>query len=192
MCDYSLEGLPAEYSCPECGSPYDRQTMVWVQEDRWAARRKYAPYVGIAMILIWTFCIFLTIGEYPIPMSLVFNFFIMILSVVYSVVASMTRSDRTIFFAVGIEGIYRTDGAAGKTQFIIWDRVKPIDLAEVREKPSVQNCAIGYDHVRWIFLARFEKDVSRRITMMELIEARRSAHEALVTQTKQQTNSANP
>jgi hypothetical protein len=28
-CDYSLEGLPVEYVCPECGLPFDKRLPVW-------------------------------------------------------------------------------------------------------------------------------------------------------------------
>ena len=29
VCSYSLRGLSNEYSCPECGFPYDSQTRIW-------------------------------------------------------------------------------------------------------------------------------------------------------------------
>jgi hypothetical protein len=52
MCNYPLDGLPAEYTCPECGFTYDKETMVWEIQD---SRRRRA----LLIILSFASCAFL-------------------------------------------------------------------------------------------------------------------------------------
>lgn len=35
FCDYSLEGLPVEHTCPECGRAFDRRWRVFGHRRRW-------------------------------------------------------------------------------------------------------------------------------------------------------------
>src|SRR5690242_21157814 len=40
-CDYDLRGLPPEGTCPECGRPYDRETIIF---RGWSAGTKKSPW----------------------------------------------------------------------------------------------------------------------------------------------------
>ncbi len=50
VCGYSLHGLPDVHRCPECGTDYDRRTLVWRQKSPW---RKIALYLGWQLLLTY-------------------------------------------------------------------------------------------------------------------------------------------
>jgi hypothetical protein len=56
-CRYSLQGLPAEGVCPECGSPYDQATVVlygWARGER-ATLSNSGTAAAVAQTAFWAF-----------------------------------------------------------------------------------------------------------------------------------------
>jgi hypothetical protein len=51
FCDYSLEGLPVEHTCPECGRPFDRRSRVFGAKNRWQRMGKW-ELIGVAASLV--------------------------------------------------------------------------------------------------------------------------------------------
>lgn len=49
ICHYSLEGLPRDHQCPECGLKYDQRSRVWFGRDRWF--HQLGMIVGVALLL---------------------------------------------------------------------------------------------------------------------------------------------
>lgn len=50
-CNYSLKGLPAAHRCPECGFPYDDQTLAWVEPLPWRPMLIAAAVVAVVAFL---------------------------------------------------------------------------------------------------------------------------------------------
>lgn len=49
-CDYSLEGLPDRYRCPECGIEYDREMVVLKQSKKYATFFTVFAALGLLMM----------------------------------------------------------------------------------------------------------------------------------------------
>ncbi|MBN2445456.1 MAG: hypothetical protein JXO22_01925, partial [Phycisphaerae bacterium] len=48
-CNYSLRGLPARHTCPECGLAYDEESRVWRPRHPWTV---HIGALGIALLLL--------------------------------------------------------------------------------------------------------------------------------------------
>lgn len=55
FCGYSLQGLPTEHTCPECGKTYDRRWRVFGNRPRWqyfSRKTKASNIVGAAFLAL--------------------------------------------------------------------------------------------------------------------------------------------
>lgn len=50
-CTYSLQGLPLNHRCPECGLPYDQHSGCWTSSSLKAKRLFFAAFCGAAAVV---------------------------------------------------------------------------------------------------------------------------------------------
>lgn len=68
FCDYSLEGLPVQHKCPECGREYDRRWRVFGNRPRWhylGRKRRGFEFVQIVYFaFVWLWIGFFMVGRF--------------------------------------------------------------------------------------------------------------------------------
>jgi hypothetical protein len=122
FCDYSLQGLPTEHRCPECGQPFDRRWRVFPGVPAWRS----ADFLGGVMLLV-LMPVFLLRGalrsSWPIanviPVVLPFAGLWALLAVQ---IVRKLRKPR-VFVAVGQAGITVLDRRKGSVVHYNWRRI---------------------------------------------------------------------
>lgn len=70
FCDYSLEGLPVEHTCPECGQPFDRRWQVFGGTSLWD-RSKFACFLLLLPFAVAHLMFAEMLIRYPRPWILI-------------------------------------------------------------------------------------------------------------------------
>ncbi|MBN1345539.1 MAG: hypothetical protein JXQ73_22795 [Phycisphaerae bacterium] len=126
FCGYSLEGLPTEHECPECGQPFDRRWRMHGgyarAKETWPNARMLTVVMWIAgcAYLAWTFSslsIFEKLRPWPIRLALLAG----VLLVVGLVAALWFRPRR--FIAVGSLGVTLGRRGRGRREDLPWERI---------------------------------------------------------------------
>jgi hypothetical protein len=53
FCGYSLQGLPVEHCCPECGQPFDRRWHAFGVLPRWRLLSRHLKWATLVSVSVW-------------------------------------------------------------------------------------------------------------------------------------------
>lgn len=123
VCGYSLEGLPVEHKCPECGEAYDEQTQVWrVRQWRWM------DLVHVLMLMVAMYVLMPGLSR-PNGMAVLMALALIVVtsSLAYAVFRAVYYGRRGEVVAVMPRGIFL--GQPDSERMIAWDEIARMDLA---------------------------------------------------------------
>lgn len=117
FCDYSLEGLPIEHRCPECGRPVDRRWRIFGGRSRWESMRAkghagtaagVAGAILVAVPFLWLLWVGLTAPPHRLSLAVLLFFVGLFVNV------RELRRRLPIFVCAGPESVVLADRRKGE------------------------------------------------------------------------------